>query len=103
MTGQWPEFEIDHINRDKQDDRWANLREVTRSNQMRNRHIPKLVHHDLPQGIQPSRNKTGWIARWQTMGKRKESKTFYTVAEAIAFRKTKLIELGLHDYSPEGG
>lgn len=30
MTGEWPPMEIDHINRDRQDNRWANLRVVSR-------------------------------------------------------------------------
>jgi hypothetical protein len=29
MTGEWPSAEIDHINRDKADNRFANLREAT--------------------------------------------------------------------------
>jgi hypothetical protein len=29
MTGKWPKFQIDYINRDRSDTRWANLREVT--------------------------------------------------------------------------
>jgi hypothetical protein len=36
MTGEWP-GEIDHINRDKGDDRWDNLREVNHSQNMLNR------------------------------------------------------------------
>jgi hypothetical protein len=31
MTGAWPECEIDHINLDKDDNRWSNLREATPS------------------------------------------------------------------------
>jgi hypothetical protein len=35
MTGEWPENEIDHINMIKHDNRWGNLRHVSRSqNQM---------------------------------------------------------------------
>lgn len=35
-TGNWPEFEIDHINRDRSDNRWSNLRDVNRTVNQRN-------------------------------------------------------------------
>src|SRR5882672_12012976 len=40
MTGQWPELEIDHKNRNETDDRWENLRQTTRSQNCTNRVMP---------------------------------------------------------------
>ncbi len=37
MTGKWPEDQIDHKNRIKDDDRWDNLREATQSQNSFNR------------------------------------------------------------------
>jgi hypothetical protein len=38
MTGNWPTLEIDHINGIRDDNRWANLREVTRAGNTQNTH-----------------------------------------------------------------
>ena len=40
-TGDWPEGEIDHINRDPGDNRWENLRDVSRSDNMLNAKVSK--------------------------------------------------------------
>jgi hypothetical protein len=39
MNGVWPEGEVDHINGDPSDNRWANLRPATRAQNMKNRRL----------------------------------------------------------------
>lgn len=39
MTGAWPKEDIDHINRDRLDNRWCNLREATRSQNLFNKSV----------------------------------------------------------------
>lgn len=40
VTGRWPEGDIDHRNGDTSNNRWKNLRDASKSLNMRNRHRP---------------------------------------------------------------
>lgn len=51
MTGKWPRAEIDHVNRDRSDNRWVNLREADR-------------HQNQVNVISKVKNKTGF--KWVT-------------------------------------
>lgn len=48
MTGAWPKNLIDHINRQRDDDRWINLREADYTQNRSNRKYPQRA---LPTGV----------------------------------------------------
>src|SRR4029077_7435541 len=50
VNGEWPREEVDHVNRVKDDNRWANLREATRSENTVNS-PPREKLSDLPLGV----------------------------------------------------
>ncbi len=52
MTGAWPIDEVDHINRDRQDNKWSNLRQSTSSENKMNKKKPERREHT---GIRPNR------------------------------------------------
>jgi hypothetical protein len=50
MEGYLPK-EVDHRDRQRDNNRWGNLREATRSQNCVNRHGRRIRHHDLPRGV----------------------------------------------------
>lgn len=56
MNGHFPEKEVDHINCKKADNRWVNLRECSRAENIRNSPSYK---GDLPKGVKSYVNKNG--------------------------------------------
>lgn len=95
QTGAFPTGEIDHINQDRSDNSWANLREVTRSENSRNRSRnpdSKLGEH----GIWFNSRTNKYVAEITVDGKKVYQKSFADIDQAISERKLKSIELGFH-------
>jgi hypothetical protein len=85
VYGQWPRCEIDHINHIKTDNRIANLREATRSNNIHNRRLTKRNTTGF-KGIK--RVPSGWLARITHKGKFRHLGTYRTPeAAAEAYRR----------------
>jgi hypothetical protein len=95
VYGDWPAEQIDHVNRDRTDNRIANLREITQAQNCQNR----SVQHNSTSGVAGvTWNKTlgKWHARIGLGGRRRHVGWFRTKAEATAARLAA--EIKLHPY-----
>lgn len=85
MTGKWPSQEIDHINRDRADNRISNLRDVTHMVNMSN--LSQRI--DPRQGVYWDGRKGG---RWYGMFKH-QCKTYYAGSSRSRHEAIRLVEL----------
>lgn len=88
MTGEWPprDVDIDHINRDRSDNRWANLRIATRGQNNMNASgngRGKNPHR----GVYASRNGQRWNVRITVDKKYIGLGTYDSIEEAVRVRK----------------
>jgi len=81
--GQWPAEQIDHINGDKKDNRIANLREATRSE---NAHNVKRTCRNISgfKGVSFDTNRQKWISSILCDGKQRHVGRFDTAEAAYA-------------------
>ena len=86
MTDRWPEEEMDHINGDPLDNRWANLREVTRAQNEANKHKANRNSKTGVRGVWPD-GKGKFIAAVMRNRVRKWFGPFQTIEEAAAAYK----------------
>jgi hypothetical protein len=77
MTGSWPTNHIDHIDGDPTNNAWINLRDVTRSQNLRNQH--RTRRPDC--GVYKQKNR--WIVAVREDGKRKFHGSFVDRNDAI--------------------
>lgn len=81
VEGRWPDPEVDHDNRKRDDNRWVNLLESDRLGNTANTGGWSAKPSGLPLGVHHSRNGT-YIATVQRNKKQKYLGSFKTVEEA---------------------
>jgi hypothetical protein len=86
MTGNWPENDIDHIDRNRSNDKWNNLRDVTRSQNMRNKGATKKNISGV-RGISWHKLSKTWCASIGDKGKIINLGYFKEKIDAITMRK----------------
>lgn len=83
MTGEWPAGDIDHINGNREDNRWANLRVVTCAMNAQNRR--KAHSNNKSTGVLGvSKDRGRFMASIFVDGKSRKLGRFLTVEEAEA-------------------
>lgn len=80
--GQWPEFDIDHINGDKADNRICNLRDATEEMNMQNEIRARKNSTSGLMGVRFRPERKRWIATIKVNGKPKRLGSFATPEEA---------------------
>lgn len=86
MTGSWPIGDIDHINLVRHDNRWCNLREVSRSLNLHNSG-PRKRNTSGHKGIRfIAKGKRQWQAMVMVDYKQHYIGVFHTIEEAVAAR-----------------
>ena len=93
--GSFPSEQVDHINRNEDDNRISNLRAVTRSENCRNRKRPSTNTSGVV-GVQWNKAKKRWYADAYNDGKRIHLGSFISKEDAIKARKYAEKEFSYH-------
>jgi hypothetical protein len=89
VHGRWPEPAIDHINRDKADNRLVNLREADQLRNMQNKSIYARNTSGYT-GVSPHRDTGKWVAQLQVNRRNHHIGIFETPElAALAYRRAK--------------
>ena len=95
MTGKFPTDEVDHINHSRDDNRFVNLRKVTRLENLRNQSMYSKNKSGFT-GVCWHERDSKWVANIRINGKLKHLGYFKDIDEAIEARKEANIEHGFH-------
>ena len=70
MTGVWPVEQVDHVNGDRADNRWINLRQVSHSENMQNIGGPRADNTSGLLGVCWNKRDSNWNAQIKAHGRR---------------------------------
>jgi hypothetical protein len=87
MNGGFPKLSIDHINGDRLDNRWSNLREATKSLNAQNRHVRSEKNPYGVHGITYYDSVGKWRARIKVNGSEINLGYYDSVHDAVKARK----------------
>lgn len=94
MTGAWPTNDIDHINGIRTDNRFSNLREATRQENLRNTSL-RSDNSSGVKGVSWDKHRSRWRSYIIVNGKQKALGYFHSKGEAAQARKdAELKEFG---------
>lgn len=94
MTGEWPEEMIDHVDRDRANCRWENLRLANQSQQNANQAL-RSDNTSGTRGVRFRKSTGKWLARIKVDGKEKHIGVFTSKdAAAAAYRNAAIKTFG---------
>ena len=85
VNGAWPDFDLDHINRNRQDNRISNLRQATRSQNCQNQ-TARADNVSGVKGVHWCNRKQKWVVQVSVNGKRKHLGAFAHLNDAQVVR-----------------
>jgi len=95
MTGIWPQEDVDHINHNRKDNRWSNLRPATRAQNSRNRKRPSNNRSGVI-GVYWDKGRSMWRAVIAFNGKNICLGRFADITCAVQARKDAEKKYGYH-------
>jgi len=100
MTGSWPDEEVDHIDGNRSNNAWSNLRCVSRSENKKN--VGKCLNNTSGvNGVMWYKAGQKWHAQITINRKKIHLGYFDTIEEAQAARKQAEVSYGFHDLHGE--
>lgn len=91
-TGAWPEGQVDHKNRNRSDDRWANLRDTTHAENQQNCNPIRKNNTSGVRGVSWCSKRQRWQAHIQAGGKQRNLGVFKTIeAATVAYKAAEKV------------